>query len=491
MRISSLTRSWQPCVLAVLFGLCSARAGAEAARPNPEPAKSDPPKSEPAAAKPSPESLEAKAAPIEHYRLDNGLEVVLVPDPRLPRVAVSVRYFVGAGDDPNGYRGLAHLTEHLMFEGLRDEAHRDFFEYLENGGSTDANATTDLDRTIYFEELPKERLELALWLESTRMAFLLNHLKPADLERARAAVLNEWDMRVGGGGLRALWALVSEELYPEGHPYRLPNDHPKDLEAIELRHVQWFFQRYYGPNNARLVVVGDFDPKATRERISTYFGPLRARGPAPKPPRAQMPTLRAEHRLEVEWPFKNQLCAFVWPTPLVDPADRAAMDVVMNHLNTLIYHRLVREQGTARYTWSSQDDLARGTALNVVVSFDAEKSRDEVLKGLGAMIDRVRQGGLSDKALSQARQRLTRRAFIAGESLSQRAYALAQADHVERDELEARAARYAAVRSEDVQRVASTWLLPQRQLRLCATHDEDAPNQGKLVDREILDGVKP
>jgi zinc protease len=323
------------------------------------------------------------------------------------------------------------------------------------------------------------------------MAFLLDHLKPADLERARAAVLNEWDMRVGGGGVRALWALASEELYPEGHPYRLPNDDPKDIEAIELSHVQWFFQRYYGPSNARLVVVGDFDPKTTRERIHHYFGPLRAHGPAPKPREAAMPTLRAEHRLEVEWPFKNQLCAMVWPTPLTDPADRAALDVVMEHLSTLIFHRLVREQGLARYTSSSQDDLARGSELSVLVSFDAKKSRAEVLKAVNAILTRVREGGLSDKALGRAKQRLARRAFFAGESLSSRANALAGATHVERDELEVRAERYAAVRSEDVQRVASTWLTAGRHVQLCAVHDEDAPMRGKLIDREIVDGVKP
>ncbi len=432
------------------------------------------------------------AEPPTSYRLQNGLEVVLLRDPRLPRVAVSVGYRVGAGDDPAGFRGLAHVVEHMMFEGLRDAAHSDFFDFLADGGSTDANATTDLDRTVYYEELPRERLDVALWLESNRMGYLLDRIDSHDLERARAAVLNEWDERVGGGGLRAVLAEIARVTYPEGHPFRYVNDEPDDIEAIKLADVQWFFQKYYGPGNARLVVVGDFEPSATRAEIEKRFGPLRQRELVPPAPSELPAVIAGDHLIEGVWPFRNQMCAIVWPTRDAGAEERADLDVLSRHLSTLLRDRLVDEKGDATSLYGYHDEHILGTEWSLVVSLPSEADRSKVLDAIDAAISRVRDQGLSAKALDRARSHLQRQAEFGAENLVARAYRLAASAAPALEEpFGQRARRLAAISAESVQRTAQKWLSATTRARMCMTERDGAPALGKVKSHRVNPGSKP
>lgn len=427
---------------------------------------------------------------VTSYRLSNGLEVVLLRDARLARVAVSVGYRVGARNDPPGYRGLAHLVEHMMFEGLRDAEHSDFFDYLADGGSTDANATTDLDRTIYFEEVPRERLDVALWLESRRMGYLLDHIQEADLERARAAVLNEWEMRVGDGGLRSMLAIAAEALYPQSHPYRQINDEPDDLEAITLSDVQWFFQQHYGPANARLVLVGDFDETVVRTQIEKLFGPLRQRG-AVAPVSAIMDAARGDQRILGVWPFTNNLCATVWPLLPMDEAEGAALEVLHHHLVSLLRDRLVSQSGMTKALFSDHDERELGGEIALFASFDPDTHPTKVTAAIDAAVSRVQKHGISRAALKRAKHDLMRDAILAGEGLIGRAYRLASPRALPTvDPYVARAQHVAAVTSQAVQSAAAKHLSMAQRAWVCMTQDDDAPRMGKVVEKRFVQGAK-
>src|SRR5438876_6706979 len=217
----------------------------------------------------------------EKYKLNNGLEVILLEDHRLPLVAVNLWYHVGPANERPGRTGFAHLFEHMMFQGSKhigDDAH---FKLLEGAGASDINGTTDFDRTNYFETLPSNQMELALWLESDRMGFLLDTLDDAKLSNQRDVVRNERRQ-----GENSPYGLVEEEVYhqlfPKTHPYyaSVIGSHA-DIESARLKDVREFFKTYYAPNNASLAIVGDIDKAQAKTMVEKYFGPIASGKPVP------------------------------------------------------------------------------------------------------------------------------------------------------------------------------------------------------------------
>ena len=221
--------------------------------------------------------------PIQRHALDNGLRIVLSRDPRAPLVAVNLWYDVGSKHERPGKTGFAHLFEHMMFQGSAHVEKGQHFSMVQAAGGT-LNASTWLDRTNYFETLPGHELELALWLESDRMASLLPAMTQEKLDNQRDVVKNErrysvdnqpygdWDERIQG--------LV----YPDDHPYLHSTiGSMEDLSAASLDDVGEFFSTYYAPNNAVLTVAGDFEPDAALEAIGRYFGPIPRNQTLPAP----------------------------------------------------------------------------------------------------------------------------------------------------------------------------------------------------------------
>src|SRR5262249_12233999 len=200
---------------------------------------------------------------LETYTLPNGLTVILSPDHRLPIVGVNLWYHVGAANEGPGRSGFAHLFEHLMFQGSKHRPgnEQDLAGLLQAAGSSDINASTSNDRTNYYETLPANRLELALWLESERMAFLLDGLDQAKLDNQRAVVRNERRQTVENTPYGKADVRLTELLFPKPHPYfgAVIGSH-EDLQAATLEDVKSFFRTFYVPANASLVIVGDFDP---------------------------------------------------------------------------------------------------------------------------------------------------------------------------------------------------------------------------------------
>ncbi len=220
--------------------------------------------------------------PVVRNTLPNGLRLVLQQDRSLPLVAVNLWYHVGSKNERPGRTGFAHLFEHMLFQGSENVGTNDHFRYLQQVGGI-ANGSTWYDRTNYYEVVPAHHLELALWLESDRMGFLLPALTPEKLENQRAVVMNERRERVDNQPYGRASERLHELLYPPQHPYHWPViGYLPDIAAATLEEARSFFATYYRPNNAVLSLVGDFDPAQAADLVELYFGEFPA-GPSPPP----------------------------------------------------------------------------------------------------------------------------------------------------------------------------------------------------------------
>ncbi|MGN9812698.1 M16 family metallopeptidase [Micromonospora sp. BQ11] len=222
--------------------------------------------------------------PIETTRLDNGLRVVVSEDRTAPAVAVNLWYDVGSRHEPQGQTGFAHLFEHLMFEGSLNVAKTEHMKLVQGAGGS-LNATTNPDRTNYFETVPAEHLELALWLEADRMGGLVPALTQETLDNQRDVVKNERRQRYENVPYGDAWLRLLPLLYPPGHPYHHATiGSMEDLNAADLATFQAFHSTYYAPNNAVLTVVGDTTAAEVFALADKYFGAIPARPEIPSAP---------------------------------------------------------------------------------------------------------------------------------------------------------------------------------------------------------------
>src|SRR5210317_2542848 len=202
----------------------------------------------------------------ETFKLDNGLTVVVHEDKKVPMVAVNVWYHVGSKNEKVGKTGFAHLFEHLMFNGT-ENYNSEYFEPFEKIGSTDQNGTTNSDRTNYFQNVPTNALDLALWMESYRMGHLLGVIDQERLDEQRGVVQNE--KRQGENQpYGRQYDLITKAMYPKGHPYSWTViGEMEDLNAASLEDVQEWFKSYYGAANAVIAIAGDVDPKVIHQKV--------------------------------------------------------------------------------------------------------------------------------------------------------------------------------------------------------------------------------
>jgi len=253
-----------------------------------------------AAGAPAPATGALKLPELKYdkFSLPNGLVVITHEDHRLPLVAVDLWYHVGPLNERAGRTGFAHLFEHMMFEGSEHVGEKAHIKYVQGAGATDVNGTTSFDRTNYFETVPANQLELALWLESDRMGFLLEHLDREKLTNQRDVVRNE--RRQGEG---SPYELAEEQIYhllfPHEHPYyaSVIGSHA-DIEAARIADVRDFHQHFYIPNNASIAIAGDFDPAQLKALLLKYFGPLPS-GPPVAPVTLATPPITTQKRATV------------------------------------------------------------------------------------------------------------------------------------------------------------------------------------------------
>ncbi|MBU6165713.1 MAG: insulinase family protein [Alphaproteobacteria bacterium] len=287
--------------------------------------------------------------PYEQFTLPNGLRVIVHTDRKAPIVAVSLWYHIGSKDEPTGKSGFAHLFEHLMFYG--SENNNDvFFKKLENVGATDANGTTWFDRTNYFQNVPTQALELALFLESDRMGWLLGAVNQAKLDAQRGVVQNE--KRQGDNEPFGLTGYATlKALFPPGHPYAHDAiGSMADLNGASLADVQAWFRANYGPNNAVLVLAGDIDAATARPLVERYFGAI-ARGPEVK--RLPAPVMRwdTERRETLYDKVPTARLGWHWPVPGRLERASALADIGLTVLaggpSSRLYNELVRTRKLA------------------------------------------------------------------------------------------------------------------------------------------------
>jgi zinc protease len=348
--------------------------------------------------------------PFEKYRLKNGLEVILSVDRKLPVAAVNVWYHVGAIDEQPGRTGFAHLFEHMMFQGSKhvpDDVHISMLEQL---GASDLNGTTNFDRTNYFETVPSNHLETALWLESDRMGFMLPTLSAEKLKTQQEVVKNErrqgYETAPYGLAREKLW----QALFPLPHPYHgSVIGSMKDLDAASVEDVKAFFQTWYAPANATLAVVGDIDVAKTKALIEKYFGSLPS-GPKPALPQVQPVKLTKEVEIRHEEQVATLPLVYVaWHSPAFYKEGDATADVLATVLSdgkaSRLYRRLVHEEQLAQSVSASQQSLGAQSVFAIQAVARPGVSTDTLKAEIDAVLQEVRAQGVTADEINRARNR--------------------------------------------------------------------------------------
>ena len=343
---------------------------------------------------------------FEKYQLANGLTVILSEDHRLPQVAVDIWYHVGAANQTPGHSGFAHLFEHMMFSGSK-HVQPDFHTTLSALGITDYNGTTNFDRTNYFELLPSNQLAAALWLEADRMGYLLDTLGEQKLKVQRDVVSNEKRQNTENRPYGMAGQRVCDLLFPKPHPYYecIIGD-IADVQAASLADIRNFFRAEYGPQNASLAVVGDFDAKVAKELVAKYFATL-PRGPEVKLPDVPQPEIKGV----VKEAFEDKLAEeprlqLVWKGVRAfsdeEPAGDVLADVLGNGKTSRLYKALVFDRQLA--SGVGVGDVSLGIAGWFQVTITAARGHQiaELSPLVRQILAAVKKDGVTPKEVERA-----------------------------------------------------------------------------------------
>jgi zinc protease len=410
--------------------------------------------------------------PIERHTLPNGLRVVLSQDNRAPIVAVNLWYDVGSKHEKPGKTGFAHLFEHLMFQGSAHVAKGEHFSLIQAAGGT-GNASTWFDRTNYFEALPSHELELALWLESDRLASLLPAITQEKLDNQREVVKNErrwsYDNQPYGSWPERMHALI----YPPEHPYHhQPIGSMEDLDAARLDDVRQFFATWYAPNNAVLTVAGDFDRAAALALIEKHFAPIPANPALPAGPDVSIaPIIGRELREELSdrVPLPRTYLAYRMPVFGSEGFDEleVTVDLLGAGRASRLYAALVRDQQVAQDVVVFAFPLVGGASIFTCWATARPEVEHQVVEE--ALLTEIQR--LTDEGPAPAELERVRNLHAAGvesslERISERADRLSMYTCLfdEPQRINAEVSRYAAVGAERVQAAMQATLRPDNRL---------------------------
>ena len=347
---------------------------------------------------------------FEKTTLSNGLQLILVEDRRLPIVAVNIWYHVGPANEAPGLRGFAHLFEHMMFSATRHIPRGLADQLLEGAGATDSNGSTDYDRTNYYDTVPSNQLELALWVHADRMGYLLDVLDQKALTNQQDVVRNERRQTVEGEPYGVVEEALAHAMFPKDHPYYSPiiGSHA-DIQAAKLEDVRQFFARYYGPNNASIVIAGDIDKARTRALVERYFGGLRRSEPVARPS-VKTPPITSERRVVVHDRVELPRVFMGWLTPpAYQPGDielAVAAEILGGGKSSRLYKKLVYERQIAQEVDAAQHSygLTSTFVIDVIARHGVEA------RTLEAAVDEelalLREQGPSLREVERARNSL-------------------------------------------------------------------------------------
>jgi zinc protease len=418
----------------------------------------------------SPPVATTKPARLDYKvtHLKNGLKVITLEDHRAPVVTVQLWYHIGSKDEPKGQHGFAHLFEHLMFKGSKHVGPEQHARYVEQVGAS-YNANTAFDRTLYYQTVPSNALERMLFLEADRMASL--NVDEANLKSEREVVKEEYRLRVANAPYGSLFADVLRETYPAGHPYaHSPIGNMADLDAATLEAVRAFHEEYYKPDNAALVLAGNFDTGDALRMVEKYFGPIPKSKDGkftrqPVPPDTQKAERRATNYDKLA-PLPLVGVAFRLPEPK-DP-DTPVFDVISQILSagqsSRLYRSLVRDKQIAVEASGESLDLLLGGLYFVSAVANGGKDPAVVEKALLDEIDRLRTTPVSEVELTKARNQTLNGLVFGRISTEARASALGEADllYGTPDEVNQTFGKITRVTAADVQRVAQKYFRPDR-----------------------------
>jgi zinc protease len=417
----------------------------------------------------SPGAPPAAAAPklaIEKYTLPNGLEVILVEDRKLPLVAVNIWYHVGPANEAPGLTGFAHLFEHMMFAATKHAPRGLVDKLFEGAGATDSNGSTDFDRTNYYDTLPSNQLELALWAHADRMGYLLDVLDQKALTNQQDVVRNERRESVENQPYGIVEEALFQNLFPKAHPYHanIMGSHA-DIQSAKLGDIRDFFTRYYAPNNASLVIAGDIDKAAARALVARYFGSFK-RGPDVPKLDVVTPPICEERRVIVADRVELERVIIGWlTTPAYRPDDAElsiAAQILAGGKASRLYKSLVYEQQLAQDVSAAQNGYALSSVFEIDVTARPGHSAAALEEAIDAELAALIASGPTDKEVQRAQYAIETSLLMSVEKIGGDGLAdivneynqyVGDPDYLARD-LE----RYRRVTPADVQRVLAAQL---------------------------------
>ena len=409
--------------------------------------------------------------PYEKHVLGNGLEVVIHEDHSDPVVAVYVQYHVGSAREEPGRSGFAHLFEHMLFQGSEHVGDDQHFKLVQEAGGT-LNGSTTRDRTNYFEVLPSNQLELALWLESDRMGWLLPGMTQKKLDLQRDVVKNErrqnYENRPYGMG--SAW--ISAELYPAEHPYHwLTIGSQEDLNAASLDDVKSFFSRWYGPNNATLAIGGDIDPKAALALAEKYFGSI-PRGPEVEKPAPQPVKLAADKRILAEDRVKEPELTLTYVAVPRNAPDDAALDILGRVLSandtSILTKALTIDEQLCSSVSARNDSSELAGEFAITLRANPGVSLDKLEAKVRGILEKLGKSGFEDADVKQVQGRFESDLLRRQETVGQRMAMLANLNCFDKDpgSWKADLERHLAVTTGDLADVLKRYIVGQPSLVL-------------------------
>jgi predicted Zn-dependent peptidase len=412
--------------------------------------------------------------PIETFQLPNGLRVNLSEDHTAPIVAVNLWYHVGSANERTGRTGFAHLFEHMLFQGSANVGANEHFELVQRAGGT-LNGSTWLDRTNYFETVPSNQLELALWLEANRMGYLLPAMTQQKLDTQRDVVQNERRWSMDNQPYGTWWERLPALAFPVGHPFH----HSligsiADLDAASLDDIAHFFATYYTPDNAVLSIAGDFDRDEARAMVERHFGPIpRGTGKPPLPDMSVTPTFGGPLREVVSDDVMLPRLFMAFRSPVFGSdafyAASVAGAVLGLKKGSRLHRALVREQQVAAEAQAFTYDLSKGSDLLVVdVTARPETSVEQLELAVNAQVDLVLRDGVTEAEVARVVTLIETETVAALQSASDRADRLSMfATYFDDPALvNQQSDRYRAVTVEQVNALIRERLVPENRASL-------------------------
>jgi len=438
----------------------------------------------------------------EQYELENGLNVVLHQDKSDPIVSVAIQYGVGSNREKKGRTGFAHLFEHMLFQESENVPQDQFFKTIQDVGGT-LNGGTWQDGTVYYEVVPNNALETVLWLESDRMGFLINTVTESAFANQQEVVQNEKRQRVDNNPYGHTSWVIDKNLFPDGHPYSWQViGELEDLQNATVADVKEFYDKFYGPNNATLVIAGDFEEGNAKELVEKYFGEIKKRQEVASLD-VQNVTLDETKRLYHEDNFATapQL-NIVWPTVEQYTDDAYALDILGEILsdgkNAPLYRVLVEDMELASqpYAWNGSDQIAGKFRISVTANSGVDL--DSVETGITKAFALFEKEGVKEADIERIKAGLETDFYNGISSVLGKSFQLAQYDvftgnpgFIEKD-----IENIKAVTAEDVTRVYDKYIkgkpfiltsfVPKGQVELIAENSEKA----EVVEEEITENVE-